>query len=175
MPDGVSISVGDFTAHLENLTLPMGLTLARMDLKGSGLDWQKEPFSIQLASPGTFEAHLKDEELTSFLEKQAPGGLKSFKVQAKDGKLFVDAVKSLIFDVPAKAVCTLRIVDGRQLFVDLESVEILGAGAKNLVQAQLDKINPVLDVDTFPVDAVLSKVTAADGVVKVEGTVSPKG
>ena len=84
-------------------------------------------------------------------------------------------MKSLVFDVPAKAVCTLRIVDGQKLFVDLESVEILGAGAKNLVQSQLDKINPVLDADSFPISATLTEVTTDAGVVTVRGTAAPKG
>jgi hypothetical protein len=175
VPGNVSLSVGEFTAQLQNVTLPMGLTLANIVLRGTRLQWQKEPFSLELDEPGTFEAHLLETELARFLEKQAPAGLKNFKIQAKDGKLFIDAVKTLVFDVPAKAVCTLRIVDGKQLFVDLQSVEIMGAGAKNLVQTQLDKINPVLDADSFPVAAVLTEVTCDAGVVTVQGTVAPKG
>ncbi len=174
MPSPASLTVADIIAELHGLTLPMGLTLSRILVRGAGLSWQKEPFKLSMPTPGTFEAHVTQEELASFLNKQAPGGLKNFRVQARGGKLYLDAVKSVLIDVPAKAVCTLRIVDGRQLFVDLESVEIMGAGAKNLVQAQLDKINPVVDVAEFPVAAELSEVVTDNGEVMMKGTIAPK-
>jgi hypothetical protein len=174
VPENVSLTVGDFSAELRNLVLPMGLNLALVTLKGAGLSWQREPFQINVEEPGAFEAHVTQDDITAFLNKQAPAGLKNFKVEVSEGKLNLDASMKMVFDVPARAVCTLKIVDETKLFVELESVEILGAGAKNLVKSQLDKINPVMDATEFPVHALLSEVVAENGEIVVRGTVSPK-
>jgi hypothetical protein len=174
LPTNLSLTITQVSAVLHGVTLPMGLTLSRVTVEGSGLSWQKEPFKIELDAPGSFKAHVTQDALADFLNKQRPAGLKNFKVQAQGGRLHLDALRSMLIDVPAKAVCTLRIVDKRQLFVDLESVEIMGAAAKHLVQAQLDKINPVLDVAEFPVSAELLELAVDNGEVIMKGTLAPR-
>ena len=67
MPSSISVSVADFSAELNGLTLPMGLTLSRVVLRGTTLTWQKHPFQFHLPNPGTFEAHVTQEELAAFL------------------------------------------------------------------------------------------------------------
>ena len=151
----------------------MGLTVAEIRLSISDVTVFTGPFSFASDQVGTFEAMVTEGDLAAFLESKQPAGLKKFKVKAADGKLHIDAVKSMIIDVPAKAVCTLRIEAGTQMFVDLESVEISGVGAKNLVQSQLDQINPVLDISEFPIKAMLQYVSTSDGAVVLKGTATP--
>ena len=99
---------------------------------------------------------------------ESPGGLKDFQVELKDGKIFVRA--SLMI-MKAHAVCTLRIENKKTLFVDLESVDVMGVGARNLVQSQLDKINPILDTNDLPVDAELTDYEISDGRLVLHGTI----
>ena len=96
-----------------------------------------------------------------------------FSVRAEDGKLHVRAKKTLLVELKVTAVATLRIVGGKQMWIDVESVDVMGAGAKNLVQSQIAKINPVLDAADLPLDATLESVEVGEGKVVLHGTVSP--
>jgi hypothetical protein len=151
----------------------MGLTVSLIKLAVNNITLYGKPFSFASDQVGSFQATVTESDLAAFLESRAPVGLKKFKIRAADGKLYIDAVKTMIIEVPAKAVCTLRIQGGTQMFVDIESVEISGVGAKNLVQSQLDQINPVLDVTEFPIKANLQTVESANGVLILKGTATP--
>lgn len=168
-----SIDVRTFHATLTDVLLPMGLNLDEVRLEGEKLHGEKKPFRITLEQPGKLEVVVSEASLTIFLNKKAPGGLQDLEIQVRNGRLFIDGRVRMIIEVAASAVCTLRIVDGKQLFVDLESVDVLGVGAKTLVQNQLDSINPVLDASDLPLDATLTEVHAEDGRVVLRGLVSP--
>ena len=167
------VQVGPFSFHVENVVLPMGLTVASVDVTGEGATAIDKPFSLTLVSPGKLVAEVMEFDLASFLEAQAPGGLHEFAVSAQNGKLAVRAKKTVLVDLKVAAVASLRIKDGKQMWIDVESVDVMGAGAKNLVQGQIDKINPVLDVADLPIPARLETVTVADGKVVLRGTASP--
>lgn len=167
------LDVGEFTLHLRNVSLPLGLKVDDVRLAGNGLHLERDPFVITVAEPGTLEVFVSEASLASFLDTQAPAGLKNFKVQARDGKLFVHAVKTVIVDLKASAVCSLVIEDWRKLIVVLESVDVAGAGIKNLIQAQLDKINPIFDLSDLPVNGALETISMEKGGVVLFGSVSP--
>jgi hypothetical protein len=168
-----TLDVGEFTAHLRNVKLPMGLLVDDVRLAGSGLHLQHDPFVAKVVEPGQLEVFVSEASLADFLNVQAPAGLRNFQVEARDGKLFVLAVKTVIVDLKASAVCTLRIVDQSKLMVDIESVDVGGAGVKNLIQSQMDRLNPVLDVADFPVKAKLLSVGVERNGVILFGTVEP--
>lgn len=174
MPNPQRVQVGSLHAEFSQLTLPIGLTLDRVVVDGGGLSIQDDPLKFELPAPGSLRVELSGPSLASFLERLAPAGMRGFDVQCRDGKIHVDAVKKVILDVKVHTVLTLRIVDRKAIYVDLESVEAMGASLKNLVQSQLDTINPVVSVDDFPVDATLDRVEIADGRVNMFGQVSPK-
>lgn len=173
VPHDDKLDVGEFSIHLRNVVLPMGLTVDDVRLAGRGLHLEKKPFVARIPEPGQMEVFVSQESLAKFLDAQAPAGLRNFSVQARDGKLFVNAVKTVLVDLKASAVCTLRIADGTKLMVDLQSVDVAGAGIKTLLQSQLDKLNPVLDAADFPIDATLNSVTIDRGGVVLLGQVSP--
>lgn len=168
------VEVGPFAFHFQNVVLPMGLSVARVDVTGDGATAVDKPFSLTLNAPGRMEAEVLETDLARLLEAQAPGGLHEFSVRAEEGKLHVRAKKTVLVDLKITATASLRIVEGRQLWIEVESVDVMGAGAKNLVQSQIDRINPVLDAGDLPVDATLESVEVGDGKVLLRGTVSPK-
>ena len=53
-----------------------------------------------------------------------------FAVSAQDGKLAVKAKKTVLVDLKVAAVASLRIVDERQLWIDVESVDVMGGGGE---------------------------------------------
>ena len=168
------VEVGPFAFNFKDILLPMGLNVANVDVQGFGATVVDKPFALELVQPGTMKADVEEADLAAFLEKISPGGLHEFSIRAADGKLHVKAKKTVIVDLKVSATATLRIVDGKRLWIDVESVDVMGAGAKNLVQGPIDKINPVLDAADLPVDAVLTSVEVADGRVTLYGTVSPR-
>lgn len=165
--------VGSFQATLENVVLPIGLNVDRIELDGTGLEIHHSPIRVTVERPGRLTVEVTQESLAAYLEKMAPAGLHDFKVKATNGQLHVHAVKKVMVDIPAKAICSLRIVGQEELHVDVESVEVMGAGAKNLIQAQLDKLNPVLNAKDLPIPARLLHAEIQEGKLILRGEVSP--
>lgn len=172
MPHEEKLDVGEFSAQLKNVSLPMGLKVDEVRLTGQGLHLERKPFVLTVAEAGVMDVFVSEASLAAFLEEKSPAGLRKFQVRAKEGKLYVDAVKTVLVDLKATAVCELRIEEGARLMVDILSVDVAGAGIKNLLQAQLDKINPIIDASDFPFPVVLESVKAEDGVI-LTGKVSP--
>lgn len=168
------VEVGPFAFNFKDVLLPMGLNVANVDVQGYGATLESEPFSLRLVQPGTLMAEVTETDLAAFLEKQAPGGLHEFSIRAEGGKLNVGAKKTVLVDLKVKAVAGLRIVNERQLWIDIESVDVMGYGAKNTVQTVIDKLNPVLDAADLPVEATLTSVEIRDGRVILFGTVAPR-
>jgi hypothetical protein len=176
MPSSTEVQIGKFEASFHEVRLPMGLTLERVLLAapdGGLID--KDPFRLEMPELGTIEARVTAAALQDFLEMKSPGGLSGFKIELEEGKVYVQATARVIMEVRASAVCTLSIHDGRKLFVDLESVDVMGLGGmRSLVQSQLDQVNPVLDVSEIPLHVVLQEAIVADGAVTLKGLAGPK-
>lgn len=168
------VEVGPFAFNFKDILLPMGLNVANVDIQGLGGTLDSKPFSLTLVQPGNMVANVEEADLASFLEKQAPAEMHGFSVRAEGGKLHVRAKKTVLVDLKVTAVATLRIVEGRQLWIDVESVDVMGTGAKHFVQSQIAKINPVLDASDLPVDATLESVEVGNGRVVLRGTVAPR-
>jgi hypothetical protein len=170
-----TVDVGSFEAHLRSVVLPIGLRLDSVLLRGQSLHVEGKPFSAHVPKPGTMTVTVSQENLAAYLNEEAPGGLRDFDITVQGGRLIVQATKSMLIDVRATAVCTLRIVNGKELYVDLETVEVFGGGGlTNMVRSQLEAINPIFDVQELPLDAVLTNVEAEAGQVVLHGLVEPK-
>lgn len=165
------VSLADLHAVATRVRLPGGLTLDRVQIDGGPAEATSEPPSVTLARPARLEATISEVSLAAYLEAQAPGGLRDFKVRAVEGKLVVEASVRMIVTLSGVAVCRLRIEGGRQVWVDLESVEMAGVGAAALVEAQLKKVNPVFDADSLPIKLTLDRVEAEGGKVTILGWV----
>lgn len=169
------LHVGHIVARLLSVRLPMGLVLDEVIVQGEDLTLTKHPISIKLDQPGSLEVRLGESGLGAFLEKKAPSSLSDFKVRLKDERILVEASVKMIFSIDVTATCKLRIVEGKQLFVELEKLDAIGGQSTfGMVQSQLDKINPVLDVKDLPVEAVLNNVIIDNGILTLFGSVSPR-
>jgi len=161
-------------AAFKRVKLHIGLTVDEVRISGKAAHFVREPFSINLDEPALIEADILQEDIQGFLTTTAPGGLQNFKVKMDEGKIFVEATMQVLLSVPVSAVCTLRIDEGKRLFIDLESVQVLGGAPKSLVQKQLDAINPVFDLDTLPVNGLLTSVEVEGGKALLKGHLEPK-
>lgn len=170
---GEQISVGQFEATFRNLKTPMGLVIDEARLACVNTVVRTDPFKVEMLEPGTIEAKIGEQALAVFLEQKAPGGMRGFEIELKDGKVYVQASITMIIPMRVSAVCTLRIEGERQVFVDLASVDVMGVGATGLVEGHIAKINPVLDVADLPIDVRLKTIEVVDGKVVVKGEAKP--
>ena len=150
MPDEPNIGFGALEAAASEVRLPIGLVLDSVKLISGSGSLGLEPFAVGLAEEARIEVCIGEKSLQSYLGRLAPGGLEGFRVRLADGKATVEAFKRMLVAVPARAVCTVRIVEETKLFIDVEQVEMLGAAVKSIVQSQMDQMNPVLDLADLP-------------------------
>ncbi len=153
----------------------MGLVLDEIIVEGERLELGTEPLSLSMPRPGSLEVRLTEDSLARFLNEKAPAGLKEFKVRLADGVIQIEATASLIISVKIGATCRLTIENESKLVVELVRMDAIGgSGMQNIVQRQLDAINPVLDADHLPVAATFKSVEIDQQLLVVYGTVAPK-
>jgi len=167
------IDIGQVDATFRNIALSIGLVIESVVIKAQNAKIETDPFRFTLPEPGDVTVTVTQEAIESHLETMAPGGLRDFRVALISGQVLVEATARVILDIRAKAVCTLRIVDGTQLFVDLQDVDVLGGSAKKLVENQLSKVNPILDASELPLSLVMEEIVVEDGRVTIYGKASP--
>lgn len=166
--------MGAYEARLQWVRLPMGLILESAKLSGAALLLLGEPFEAQVSEPGDVEVDISAEHIQQFLNERSPGGLRDFFVQIADGKIHVHATARRIIEVRAAAICHIRIQDERQLFVELDKVDVMGVGARGIVQGYIDQANPIFDAAVLPIDLRLHTVEALGGRLRLSGTARPR-
>jgi hypothetical protein len=170
MSADAKIAIGALDATARGVRLHIGLTLDYVRLNAANGTVGIDPFGFQLKEPAQVEVGIGENSLGAFLNALAPAGLQDFRVRFQAGKVLIDAVKRVLVAVPARAVCSLRLVDETKVFVDVEEVQMLGAGVKELVQGQLDQMNPIVDVAQFPIQMRIHEIVVDDGAVILRGT-----
>lgn len=169
-----TVKIGSLTATLQKIVLPVGLEIEKVEIEGEGLQLTPEPLNFSLPKPGKLKVSVTESALASFLNKRSPGGLKEFKVRITGGAVHVEATAVLLIPIKALAKCGLSIRgEGKLLWVDLVSVDVAGIGAKSLVQNQIDQVNPVFDMQQFPITGKLETVTIGEGEILLTGSVAP--
>jgi hypothetical protein len=168
-----TFTVGRLEAVLLKLSLPIGLELERVEFQGEGLTLVDDPFEIRLSKPGSFEVLVTEMALSAFLNHSAPSGMRDFSSKVTPDRIYVEASAMMVVPLKVRAECTLTIQNGKQVCVELLSVDVAGMGAKGLVQKVIKKINPVFDMAEFPVDGVLKQVQMNEGVIRLSGLLSP--
>lgn len=169
------MSLERLQATLHGVRLPHGPPLDRFTVTGGAGVVRIKPFEIHLSEKALIEAEVSDRSLIAFLEELAPGGLRGFQAEMVDGRIYISAKAKILVEIPVKAVCTLRIEDGRHLLVELQDVDVAGGPAKKLVEGQISKLNPIFDVADLPLRLRLTSVEVDAGRILVRGEAMPDG
>jgi hypothetical protein len=165
------LKVGAVEAVFRSVELDFGLVVESFEIRGSGATVDLKSGGLQLPSPGHAKAVVTEGAIQALLTKQAPAQVRDFSVQVSGGLIYVEAKAQVVVTIPVKAVCTIEIRDGKRLEVVLKQADVLGGAAKNLIESQLDKINPIFDVADLPIEVNLLSVEADGGRVVVLGDV----
>jgi hypothetical protein len=166
-------SVERFELVLQGLSTPVGLQISALRVFGSEAAIQPDPFSYSLPEPAKFEALILEPTLEAFVRTKLPDNFENANLKLEPGRIVVRATVRVILPVAATAVCSLRVEEEKRLFVQLDSVEMLGAGVKGLVQKQIDAINPILDAAEWPLDLRIAEVRIEQERIVATGWVSP--
>jgi hypothetical protein len=153
-----SFKVRTVQIELKELETSVGISLDSVIVSASSVSLNSKTGSLEGPEPAEIRARVLPEAIQLFLESESPGGLQKFVVESLPGKLRVRAIRRMLIEIPVCAVCTLRIVDGKAVYVDVESVEVLQVNLENFVRSQIDKVNPIFTVDMLPMEATLRDV-----------------
>lgn len=126
---------------------------------------------VRLDAPATFRAVISQEELTRFVAKEKPGGLRDIVIRAEGGLLEFTAVKTVLIDVRIRALIRPVIVDGERLELRLEEARAMGVGVGNIVETQIEKANPILRAADLKIPVRFGDLTVDSGVLVLDGTV----
>lgn len=159
--------------RLEKLQLSNGLVVDHLEASADDLTIRQDPVSASLEAPGTVKATLSEGTLTEFLNEQLPAAVRKVEVQCVGGRLQIAAIAKVIFEVKVLALCRLEIVDGKQIFARLESVDP-GGPIRSLIESQIERVNPVFNADDLPIPVSLVSTQVEAGTLTVNGTFNLK-
>jgi hypothetical protein len=83
----------------------------------------------------------------------------------------IEGKKQVIVPIPVTAHAVLELSSPSELSIRLISATAMGAGLKNLVSTQIEKMNPIVEAEMFPVPVVFEGVEHRVGEVIVRGSV----
>ncbi|MFO0045935.1 MAG: hypothetical protein ACK53G_10935 [Armatimonadota bacterium] len=163
-----SISVGKIETTLTHFMSPVGLLIDEVKIQGGPVFVNSDQLHL---SKGEFEfiAKVRAKSIEVFLEELSPAGLHTFQVTVTEQGLEMNAIKTVIVPIPAKALAVLKMDSEDALSVDLISAEAMGAGLKNLVATKLAELNPIVTADIFPVPVEFLEVRHTGGEVLIIG------
>jgi hypothetical protein len=161
------VSFGSANLTICEVVLPNGLVVREIRAETGRWSGSVPPSDPADLPEIKLEADLDQLGIANFLAKESPGNLKDFEVALQDERLYIKATARIILEARGVLVCRLEVVEGRQIWVRLEDVQFLGLRPNALVESQLEKINPVLDLADLPVDGRIESVSIAAGKVTV--------
>lgn len=168
-----SVKFAGFKAQAESLELSFGLRVATFSLHASGGSVVQKPFSVTVPDGAEIEAVVTQEDLLRFVQTKTPDNVRIEALHLNPKGIVVVAAVKMLLEIKGNALCQLQILDGKQLHVVLEEVDIMGVGAKGLVQNQLDQLNPVFDAAELPLPVTLTSVELGTGILTLRGVAQP--
>lgn len=150
---------------------PVGLLIDEVQFEGENLRINPDDL-VKSQGNGTFTAIVKAKSIEVFLDKLQPADLYEFEVAVKPDGIHIEAKKQVIVPIPVTAQAVLELSSPESLSIRLISAAAMGAGLKNLVSTQIERMNPIVEANMFPVPVVFERVEHREGEVVVLGRVT---
>ncbi len=146
-------------AFLQGVTLPMGLRVDELIVKGGMIQAEWPPLNVEAAEPGFVEANVTAESLAAFVAEQAKGDLANVQIALEGDRVILSATAKAIF--PTRAEFSLRIEEGRRVYLQLE--DAAPGLARPFIEAKLRELNPLGGEIRLPVDFEIQEIRCAEG------------
>lgn len=170
---GDRLTVNEWAAEFRWIETPVGLVINELTIRGDRALISPNPFGIETEVPATWRALVVRDALQMLLESKAPENLRAIDVRVEPKGIIVAAKAKIVIEVPVEVVCSLEIVDGRELWAKVIGVSVGGGPARSFIQRELDKLNPLIDSKGLPLDLHFDSVEYRPGEVIIGGTLAP--
>lgn len=155
----------------KDVTLPIGLVVEELTLRTDEAGYDSRKNALSMSKPGVIKAKVTAEDLAEFLAGEFPAPLRDPKVELIPGFVLVSASAKVLVEITATAKCSLEIRNRSELHVVLVDVD-KGGPVRGLVEGQLDRINPVIKAEDFPIPVNLDSVQVEPDGIVLTGTFS---
>ena len=156
--------------RLKRVSLPIGLVLDEVLISGHGASVSTDPFSVHLSEPGRAVVRIHEGSVERFLEEMKPGGASDFSAQASGGRLNIQSSVKILVEIRVDIVCSL-VSDGKVIDIKIEDGE--PAAARKMIESQIEKINPVLNLADLPLNITVQEIVIDEGWIELRGSVVP--
>jgi hypothetical protein len=151
----------------KGLVLPNGLRIASVTFLMPRPVVQISPFVLKEGTILDVSAVIEAADLEAYLNRKQPSGATDFKVTTEGGELVVTALAHMMLAVQVGAKGAFSYSAGKLDFVPTRA-EIGGVKMPDgMMKEQLAKLNPIIDIRGYPVDATVKSIEIADGMIKL--------
>lgn len=173
-PDLNGAALGGLQLHIQRLSLPDIPVIDRIAFSGGEAKYDEPGMAIETVNRYVVTADITESDLCAFVRTKMPDRmrLRDLRVSPTGIKFTAEAV--IIVPIPIRLMLRLEVVDGNELRIVADDVNVLGAGPKNLVQSQLQQLNPLLRTSDLPVPVQFDSVEHTDAKVIIKGSVGTR-
>ncbi len=154
----------------KGIVLPNGLRIASAALRMPQPVVQTSPFLLPEGTVVDLDAEIEAADLEAYLNKRQPSGMTNISIKAENGLLTAVATAHIILPVQVGAEGKLEFSKGTLNFVPTRAE---AGGIKmpdGLMKEQLAKVNPIIDMRGYPIDAKVKAIDIGNGRIRLSAS-----
>ena len=152
------------------LVLPNGLRVAKAAVRMPTPVLHTSPVFLPEGTIVDVDASIEAADIQAYLNKKQPSGMTDFSVKAEDDLLTVTAIAKVVISVQVGGQGRLEFANGRLNFVPTRA-EVGGVKMPDgMMRDQLNKVNPIIDITGYPIDAKVKSIEIRDGKIRLCGS-----
>lgn len=167
-------ALGGLQLHIQRLSLPDVPVIDRIAFSGGEAKYDESAMAIDTTTPYQVTAEISEADLCAFVRTKMPDRMRLRDLRITPSGIEFTAEAVIIVPIPIRLLLRLETVDGNELRVVADDVNVLGAGPKNIVQNQLSQLNPILRTSDLPVPVKFDSADHADAKVIIKGSVGTR-
>ncbi|HWP31583.1 MAG TPA: DUF2993 domain-containing protein [Fimbriimonadales bacterium] len=167
-----AVKATELCISTKGIVLPNGLRIAEARVSMPQLTLRVSPFLLPEGTNLDIELVAESMDLQEHLNAKSPAGISDIRVRAERGSIIITGIYRLLVPIPVGAEGVLEFENGKLNFV-LKRAEVAGVKApENLVREQIEKINPIVDLTGYPVQAEIKSIEIGNGKIRINANLS---
>lgn len=165
---GSQVRVESVQLQCGSVQLPFGLTVDEIVIRGADLCLASESAELTDIGPHEAFAIVSEKNVEKYLQPLLPSAVKDAQVFIGDGLLKIAARAVIVFPISVQVYCQLEVVDGKEVYLRLHSVEP-GGPVRGMLEKYLEEVNPILRASDLPLPLRFRSVLLDSGSVTLNG------